>query len=98
MMKVRLLTAHVINDELMEKGRVLDSLPLGYVPTSEMEGLDDEGREAVAVAVRQVYGRHPGVPYGFPTSGPLLDDPPLRRPLDDNQPIWHYSGRKEYIS
>ncbi len=97
-MKVRLLAPHIINDELMERGRVLDPPPVGYVVTSEMEGLDDEGREAVAAAIRSTYGRHPGTPHGFPSAGLLLDDPPLRRPLDDNQPVWHYSGRKEYIS
>jgi len=97
-MKVRLLAPHIINDELMEKGRVLDSLPPGYVVTSEMEGLDNEGQEAVAIAIRETYGRYPGVPHGFPTSEPLLDDPPIRRPLDDNQPVFYYSGRREYIS
>jgi len=97
-MKVRLLTAHIINDEFIEKGRVLNSLPSGYVPTSEMEGLDEEGVEAVNAAIRGTYGRYPGIPHGFPTSVPLLDDPPIRRPLDDNQPVFHYVGRKEYIS
>src|SRR6266550_8770361 len=91
-MRFRLLARHVVNDELLERGEIIGDLPgdkpipPGYLATPFMEGLDDEGRRAVTESVLRVYGRHPGVPYNLPTNRPLLDDPPLIRPLDDNQP------------
>ena len=91
-MRLRLLARHIVNDELLERDEVIGdgpgdkAIPHGYVATPLMEGLDDDGRTAVHDAIVRVYGRHPGVPYNLGTHRPLLDDPPIVRPLDDNQP------------
>lgn len=97
-MKARLLAPHVIADAYRERGEIIESFPLGYIMTPMMEGLDDEAKAAIAQAHIRTFGRHPGVPYGFPTASPLLDSPPIQRPLDDNQPVFHFQGVKEYIS
>jgi hypothetical protein len=94
-MRVRLLEPHIIADAWQAKGTVLD-LPAGYPPTPLMEGLDPEAVPAIAYAHLKVFGRFPW-PYGlYPPSGPPLDDPPIPRPLDDNQPVYHYVGSPEY--
>jgi hypothetical protein len=91
-MKFRLLTQHFIAGQLMERGREVENVQA----TPNMVGLDDEGKAAVEYEMVRVFGRHDGVPHGFPTSTPLLDNPPIRRPLDDNQPIYHFVGTPEY--
>ena len=78
----------------MEPGTVVENV----CATPDMEGLDSEGIEAVRAEIVRVFGRYPGTPHGWPTSAPLLDSPPIIRPLDDNQPVWHYVGAKEYAS
>jgi len=94
-MKVKLLDHHIIADAMRLKGEILD-LPPGYAPTPLMEGLDDEAKAAVAYAHLKAFGRYPW-PYGlYPPSGVPLDNPPIPRPLDDNQPVWHFSGAAEY--
>jgi hypothetical protein len=91
--RLRLLTRHVVNDQLYEPGTVLgdvpgdEPIPKGYVATPQMEGLDAAGVRAVADAILGVYGRHPGYPYNRGQGRPLLDNPPIIRPLDDNQPV-----------
>jgi hypothetical protein len=95
-MRVRLLADHIISDAVRPRGAVLD-LPAGYQATPLMEGLDEEAKEAVRYAHLKAFGRYPW-PYGlYPPSGAPLDDPPIPRPLDDNQPVYHYSGAKEYL-
>jgi hypothetical protein len=95
-MRFRLLAPHVIRDRWCGTGEVVDDPPAGASPL--MEGLDDAGKAAVDAEMLRVFGRYPGVPHGFPTSMPLLDNPPIRRPLDDNQPEFHFSGTPEYSS
>jgi hypothetical protein len=96
-MMFRLLAPHVISDVLREKGEIVDDPPAGASPL--MEGLDDEARAAVTYAKLKVFGRFPW-PYGFypPGYGGVspLDDPPIERPLDDNQPVYHFVGTPEY--
>jgi hypothetical protein len=94
--KVRLLAPHIIRDEQLEKGAEVEIPSTGVTPL--MEGLDPEAIAAVAAARLKVWGRHPGTPYGLPPQGPPLDSPPIPRPLEENQPVFHYVGRKEYIS
>jgi hypothetical protein len=102
-MKLKLLSPHIVpvgpnNDCWMPRGTVLDPPPPGYQATPEMEGLDEEGAAAVAYAKLKVWGRYPW-PYGlYPPSGEPLDNPPIPRPLDDNQPVYHFVGSKEYLS
>ena len=96
-MRVKLLDHHIIADAWQAKGTVID-LPAGYPATPLMEGLDDEAVAAIAAAHLKAFGRYPW-PYGlYPPSGAPLDDPPIPRPLDDNQPVWHFSGAPEYGS
>jgi hypothetical protein len=96
-MKLKLLAPHVIADRWYPRGAVLDPPPPGYQPTPLMEGLDDEAESAVAYAKLKVWGRFPW-PYGlYPPSGIPLDNPPIPRPLDDNQPVFHYVGAPEYL-
>lgn len=93
-MRFKLLAPHVIQDVLREKGEVVEDPPSGASPL--MEGLDDDARAAVAYAKLKVFGRYPW-PYGlYPPSGTPLDDPPIDRPLDDNQPVYHFVGTPEY--
>jgi hypothetical protein len=100
-MKLKLLEPHVIVDVRRPRGYVLDPPPPGYQATPLMEGLDDEGKAAVAWAKLVAFGRYPW-PYGFYPPGyggaEPLDSPPIPRPLDDNQPVYHYVGSKEYLS
>lgn len=98
-MKVRLLEPHVIADRWYPRGAVLET-PAGYPVTPRMVGLDDEAIAAIEYARLKVWGRY-WWPYGlFPPgyggAGPL-DSPPIPRPLDDNQPVFHYTGRPEYL-
>jgi hypothetical protein len=55
----------------------------------------------VAAAKQKVFGRYPW-PYGLYPPGaygaPPLDAPPIERPLDDNQPIYHFVGAPEYTA
>lgn len=92
-MRFRLLTQHFIAGELMERGRVVEDVQA----TPNMEGLDGDARAAVEAEIVRVFGRREGVPHGFPSYMPLLDNPPIRRPLDDNQPEWHFAGTAEYV-
>lgn len=98
-MKFRLLQSHVINDVHLPAGSIVEDPPSG--PSPLMEGLDDEAREAVKRIKLSVFGRYPW-PHGLYPPGsfgvPPLDDPPIERPLDDNQPEYHYVGMVEYIS
>jgi hypothetical protein len=97
-MRLKLLAPHVIDDRWYPTGTVLDPAPAGYTATPLMEGLDDEGVAAVKVAVLVVFGRFPW-PYGlYPPQGVPLDDPPILRPLEENQPVYHYVGNPEYKS
>jgi hypothetical protein len=96
-MRFRLLTPHVIRDVLCPTGTEVEDPPSG--PSPLMEGLDPEAVEAVRRQLIAVFGRYDGIPHGLPPGGrPLVDDPPIPRPLDDNQPVFHYSGNKEYLS
>jgi hypothetical protein len=96
-MRFKLLAQHVIRDVLLEKGEIVEDPPAGASPL--MEGLDDEARAAVTAAKLKVFGRYPW-PYGFYPPGymgtPPLDNPPIDRPLDDNQPVYHFVGTPEY--
>jgi hypothetical protein len=95
-MRLKLLEPHIIADAYRAKGTVLD-LPQGYAVTPLMEGLDDEARAAVDYAKLLAWGRFPW-PYGlYPPSGAPLDSPPIPRPIDDNQPVFHFTGNKEYL-
>jgi hypothetical protein len=97
-MKLKLLSPHIIDDRWCPVGTVLDPPPPGYQATALMEGLDDEGRAAVDYAKLKAFGRFPW-PYGlYPPSGIPLDNPPIPRPIDDNQPVYHFTGSPEYIS
>lgn len=84
-MRVKLLKQHVINNTLFEPETVLGdggvAIPPGYAFTPFMEGLDAEGRRAVYIAKVRAFGRV--TPHG------LLDDPPIERPLEENQPVPH---------
>jgi hypothetical protein len=103
-MKLKLLTPHTVpvnprvGDQWLPAGTILDPPPPGYKVTPEMEGLDSEGREAVRQAHIQVFGRCPW-PYGlYPINeAQLLDNPPIPRPLVENQPVFHYTASKEYL-
>jgi hypothetical protein len=95
-MKVRLLAPHIIREEYMVKGLVVEILPAGVTPL--MEGLDDEAKAAVEAVRLRVWGRHPGTPYGLPTTGDPLDTPPIPRPLEENQPVEHAHVTKDYWS
>jgi len=101
-MKLKLLAPHMVpmgaaGDRWCPAGTILEEAPPGYMPTPMMEGLDDEGREAVAYMKLAVWGRYPW-PHGLlPPAGAPLDDPPIPRPLDDNQPVYWFSGRPEYL-
>jgi hypothetical protein len=95
-MKLKLLVPHVIEDRWYPRGAVVEAPP-GYQPTPMTEALDDEAAYLVDYAKLKVWGRYPW-PYGlYPPMGPPLDDPPIPRPLDDNQPVFHYTGRPEYL-
>jgi hypothetical protein len=96
-MRFKLLEPHVIGDRWLPRGAVVEDA----VATPRMEGLDDEGREAVTYAQLKAWGRY-SWPYGLYPPGyggaQPLDSPPIPRPLDDNQPVYHYTGSKEYLS
>lgn len=96
-MKFKLLQAHVINDELLARGAIVEDPPGGATPL--MEGLDDDAVAAVTAVKLKVFGRYPW-PYGLYPPGyygvPPLDAPPIDRPLDDNQPVYHFVGAPEY--
>lgn len=90
-MKLKLLAPHIVADVWLPEGTVLDPAPTGYAATHLMEGLDEEGVAAVKAAVLATFGRYPW-PYGLyaPGDTPPLDDPPIRRPLAENQPVYHF--------
>jgi hypothetical protein len=99
-MKLKLLAPHVIADRWYPAGTILDPPPPGYQPTPLTEGLDPEGVAAIESAKLKVWGRY-WWPYGLYPPGYAgaapLDNPPIPRPLDDNQPVFHYVGRPEYL-
>jgi hypothetical protein len=98
-MKFKLLKPHVIHDQLMPAGTIVE-LPAGGA-SPLMEGLDDEAVEAVAHVKLVIFGRYPWPPGLYPpgTFGvPPLDTPPIERPLDDSQPEYHFVGTPEYVS
>lgn len=86
-MKLKLLRQHVINDVLYEPETILGDggvdIPANYTFTPYMLGLDDEGIEAVRQANIRAFGRY------IPFTHTLIDDPPIPRPLDENQPVPH---------
>jgi len=69
-MRFRLLATHIINGATLDPGTILGSqpgdvpIPPGYVPTTLMEGLDAESRQAVTAAVDR-YKREEGVGLGY---------------------------------
>ncbi len=69
-MRFRLLATHIINGATLGIGTILGSqpgdvpIPPNYVPTTLMEGLDAESRQAVAAAVDR-YKREEGVGLGY---------------------------------
>ena len=69
-MRFRLLATHIINGATLDAGTILGSqpgdvpIPSNYVPTTLMEGLDAESRQAVAAAVDR-YKREEGVGLGY---------------------------------
>lgn len=75
-MLVKLLQQHVINDQLRERDEILDVTSV----TPYMEGLDAEAREAIYHEKVRVWGR-------YVSPGVLLDDPPIERTLEENQPV-----------
>ena len=98
-MKFKLLAPHVIADRLYPRGAIVDTPP-DYEPTPLMEGLDATATSYVEYAQQKAWGRYPW-PYGLYPPGsfgiPPLDNPPIPRPLDDNQPVFHYVGSPEYL-
>lgn len=81
-MKVELLARHFIGDRIYPVETVIE-LPPGYRPTPLMLGLDDEAIEAIRQVKVEVFGR-----WIFENGQwRLLDDPPIERPIDDNQPV-----------
>jgi hypothetical protein len=64
----------------------------------EAVGLDQEGIAAVAAEMERVYGRYPANPLRLPwlPNGELLDDPLIRRPLEESQPVPRFNGTPEY--
>ena len=95
-MRVKLIEKHIIGDSVREAGEILDIRPDQVSPL--MNPLDDEAREAIAAERLRVWGRFENTPPGFQPLGPLIDDPPIPRPLDgENRPVFHYSGRREYL-
>lgn len=73
---VKLLRQHVINDTLFEPNTVLDVTRV----TPYMEGLDPQAREAIYQENVRVYGR-------WISRTQLLDNPPIPRPIEENQPV-----------
>jgi len=75
-MRFRLLATHIINGATLDPGTILGSqpgdvsIPPGYVPTTLMEGLDAESRQAVAAAVDR-YKREEGVGLGYSPMRPV---------------------------
>jgi hypothetical protein len=77
--KVRLLRQHVINDRLYEPDSIVDV----FSATPYMEGLDETARAVIKQEKIRVFGRW----VGDPRNPHLLDDPPIERPLEENQPV-----------
>lgn len=90
-MKLKLLRQHIINGILYEPETILGDggvpIPKGYMFTPYMEGLDAQGIEVVREAVLRAFGRV--------VDGKLLDDPPIPRPLEENQPVPHWPSRPD---
>lgn len=82
-MRVQIFQQHFIDGRLYEPRSVID-LPTGVAVTPYMVPLDEEARQAVAQERIRVFGR-----WELDSDGGwyLLDDPPLLRPLTDNQPV-----------
>ncbi len=81
-MRVRLQTPHYITDRVWPVDTEMD-LPPGVRPTPQMVGLDDEAVEAIKAEKIEVFGRWIRKGHHWV----LLDDPPLERPLEENQPV-----------
>lgn len=104
-MKVRLLAPHIVpidpgNDRWCPVGTILDPVPPDYQLTPLMEPLDDEAKAMVDYMKLKVWGRYPWPPGLFPPGYmgmPPLDNPPIPRPLEENQPVFYFSGRPEYL-
>lgn len=77
-MRVKLLRQHIINGALKELNEILDV----SVVTPFMEGLDVEARDAILREKIRVFGR-----FVDPFHQKLLDDPPIERPIEENQPV-----------
>lgn len=78
-MMVKLRTPHVINDVVWPTDTIMSVSTV----TPLMIGLDDEAKTAIEAEMIRVYGRWVGLwPHQH-----LLDNPPLERPLGDNQPV-----------
>jgi hypothetical protein len=78
-MMVKLLRQHVINDTLYEADTILDVFSV----TPFMEGLDATARAVINQEKIRVWGRWVQDETGIH----LLDDPPIPRPIEENQPV-----------
>lgn len=82
-MLVKLLRQHVINDTLHYPDEILDVTSV----TPFMEGLDPDARTAIRTEKIRVFGR-----WLDPQHTRLLDDPPIERPIEENQPVPRIPG------
>jgi hypothetical protein len=82
-MLVKLLRQHVIADALHYPNEILDVTSV----TPFMEGLDPTARAAIRAEKIRVFGR-----WLDPQHTRLLDDPPIERPLEENQPVPRIPG------
>jgi hypothetical protein len=82
-MLVKLLRQHIIDGVLRERDEVVDV----FVVTPFMEGLDPTARAAIRQENIRVFGR-----WLDPQHTLLLDDPPIPRPLEENQPVERIPG------
>jgi hypothetical protein len=93
-MRVKLLAQHIIDGTLQEKGTIIDVTSV----TPLMEALDEEAKAALEAESLRVYARYAYTPHGWPPLGPMIDSPPIPRPIDNNQPDFHYVGVEGYLS
>jgi hypothetical protein len=77
-MIVKLLRQHIIDNTLRYPDEILDVSSV----TPFMEGLDPAAREAIKKEKVRVFGRWLDFAHTQ-----LLDDPPIERPLEENQPV-----------
>lgn len=78
-MRVKLLAKHVINGREWPVDAILEVTAV----TPLMEGLDIEAQKAIEQENIRVYGRWVG---SWPNLH-LLDDPPIKRSLENAQPV-----------